>query len=162
MAAPHAALAITQALRGARAPRGGALWAPILEELPLFSGVPKRHLRSIAALTRESRYRPGSAIVREGRRADDFFVLLEGEASILRSGHPPISIGPGSYFGEMALLDGGPRSATIVAETEVHCLRLPRAPFLRMVRERPEIALALLRELARRVRELQEARALVS
>jgi CRP/FNR family transcriptional regulator, cyclic AMP receptor protein len=156
MTRPQAAFAISQALGTTKRDDPAKLWAPVLQNLPLFAGVPTRYVRKIAALSREGRFRVGTAIVKEGERGDDFYLLLEGTASILRShGLPPITIGPGAYFGEMALIDGGERSATVIAETDVLCLRLSRGPFLKMVRSEPEVALALLRALAGRIRELQ-------
>ena len=131
-------------------------WARVLAELPLFAGVPKRHLRRIASLGQEARFARGSQIVRAGEPGNGFFLILQGAASIVRpSGLPSIPIGVGSYFGEMALIDGGPRSATVVADTDVLCLRLSRAPFQRMLKDEPEVSIALLKEFARRIRELQ-------
>jgi len=132
------------------------LWVGVLRDLPLFSGVSARHIRKIAALTRGVRFGTGTTILKAGEPGDDFYVILEGGASILRQGGlPPIAIGPGAYFGEMSLLDGGERSATVIADSDVVCLRLSRAPFLKMIKSEPEIAIALLRELTRRIRELQ-------
>ncbi len=157
MSRPQPAAAISQVLStSSRGGGRGAAWAGVLQEIPLFAGVPRRQVRKIASLTSESRFRPGTAIVKAGDRGSDFFVVLEGTASVVRPhGLPSISIGPGSYFGEIALIDGDVRSATVLAETDVLCLRLSRAPFLRMLKQEPEIALALLRQLAGRVRELQ-------
>jgi CRP-like cAMP-binding protein len=127
----------------------------VLQEVPLFETVPKRQIRKIAALTRERRYHRGTTIVRAGERGDDFFLILEGSATVARRrGLSRIKLGPGSYFGELALIDGGPRSATVVADTEVRCLRLARAPFQRLLRTEAEVAFALLREFAARIREL--------
>jgi CRP-like cAMP-binding protein len=124
--------------------------------MPLFADVPARHLRKIAALTKEVTFAPGTRIVRQGDRGDSFFVVLEGDASVVRPGGlPSIRIGPGDYFGEMALIDGAARSATVVAESGVLCLRLATSPFLKMLRNEPEIAIAMLRQLAGRVRETQ-------
>jgi len=156
MAQPQSALAVSKARPGAVRRDGAKRWAQVLESIPLFAAVPKRQLRKIAALTREARYRRGTAIVRAGDRGDDFYVILDGSASVVRPrGLPSISLGPGSHFGEMALIDGEVRSATVMAETDVQCLRLSRAPFLRLVRSEPEVAVVLLRHLAARVRELQ-------
>ena len=83
-------------------------------------------------------------------------MIVDGRAAVLRpGGKRAISIGPGAYFGEMSLLDGGERSATVVAETELLCLRLSRTPFTKMLKSEPEIAVAMLREFARRLREAQ-------
>jgi CRP-like cAMP-binding protein len=128
----------------------------VLGTLPLFVSVPRRHLRRLAEVARDTRFAAGSTIVRKGERGEDFYVLVEGTASIVRgSGLPAISIGPGSYFGEMSLIDGEQRSATVVAKTDLVCLKLSQAPFSKMLRSEPEIALAMLRELAGRIRELQ-------
>ena len=98
----------------------------------------------------------GTAIVTAGEPGNDFFVVLDGAASILRpDGFRPIAIGPGSCFGEMSLIDGGDRTATVVATTDVLCLRLARGPFQKMLKNEPVIALALLEEFAGRIRELQ-------
>jgi voltage-gated potassium channel len=156
VAQPQTALAISQARSGASGGDPGKRWAGVLEGIPLFAGVPRRQVRKIAALTRETRYRTGTAIVRAGERGDDFYLILDGSASVHRpSGLPSISLGSGAYFGEMALIDGEVRSATVIADTDIHCLRLSRAPFLRMLRKEPEIAVVMLRQLAARVRDLQ-------
>jgi len=136
------------------------LWTDVLAELPLFAGVPKRHVRKIAGLGRQARFHPGSSIVRKGTPGDDFFVIIDGEASVHRSHDlPPIPIGPGAYFGEMSLIDGSERSASVLADTEMLCLRLSRVPFGKMLKSEPEIAIAMLREFAGRIRRLQEERA---
>jgi CRP-like cAMP-binding protein len=136
--------------------RGARIWTDALQELPLFRSLSRRHVAKIAALAREARFHPGTAVVRAGEPGDDFFVILEGTASVLRPGSlPPILLGPGDYCGEMSLLDGGERSATVLAGPDLLCLRLSRGPFTKVIRAEPAIALALLRELAGRVRQLQ-------
>jgi CRP-like cAMP-binding protein len=113
-------------------------------------------VRKIAALTKEIRFPSGGAIVRHGERGDGFFVVLEGTASVVRAaGLPPLTLGPGDYFGEIALIDGAERTATVMAQTEVRCLRLGTAPFLKMLRSEPDIAVLMLKQLAWRIRELQ-------
>ena len=152
----HAALEISKALSVPRPSDMGALWGDVLKDMPLFAEVPKRHVRKIASLTKETRFAKGSTIVREGERGDAFFVVLEGTAAVIRPGGlPAIELGPGDYFGEIALIDGAERTATVRAQTEVYCLLLPGRPFMKMVRSEPEIAVALLRQLAGRLRELQ-------
>jgi CRP-like cAMP-binding protein len=66
-----------------------------------------------------------------------------------------MTLGPGDYFGEIALIDGAERTATVVARTDVRCLRLGTAPFLKMLKSEPEIAILILKQLAARIRELQ-------
>ncbi len=156
MAVPQAGVEISKALSTPGSRKSGAMWAGVLEDAPLFAGVPKRHVRKIAALTREARFGKGTAIVTAGEPGNDFFIVLDGVASVLRpDGLRPIEIGPGSCFGEMSLIDGGERTATVVATSDVLCLRLSRAPFQKMLKNEPAIALALLQEFAGRIRELQ-------
>ena len=163
MPTPQAAMAISNALSSTGRTDPGRLWANVLADMPLFAGVPKRHLRKIAALTKEVRFEPQTAIVRQGERGDSFYIVLEGSASVLRPGGlPAITIGVGDYFGEIALIDGAERTATVLAETEVRCLRLGTAPFLKMLRKEPEIAVAMLKQLAGRIRELQSRPLLVA
>ena len=156
MTRPQSTMLMGDDIRQPRRTDTARAWSAVLADLPFFSTVPKRHVRKIAGLTREARFSPGTSIVRKGERGDDFFVILEGEASIVRgSGLPAIRIGPGAYFGEMSLIDGGERSATVVAKTDMLCLRLSRPPFLKMLRSEPEITLSLLREFTSRLREMQ-------
>ena len=149
------ALAISKALSGPKRADMGAAWGDVLRGMPLFAHVPKRHVRKIASLTKEVRFAKGSTIVRAGDPGDAFFVILDGSAAVLQPGLPAIDLGPGDYFGEIALIDGAERTATVRAQTEVFCLLLPGRPFMKMVRSEPEIAVALLRQLAGRIRDLQ-------
>jgi CRP-like cAMP-binding protein len=128
----------------------------VLAEIPLFQHVPPRHLRKIAALGTIVRVDAGSRIVQAGQAGDAFYVILDGKGTIVRRrGLPQVPIRTGAYFGEMALIDGEPRSASVVANTELTCLRLGRAAFARLLREEPSVSNALLRALAGRVRDLQ-------
>jgi CRP-like cAMP-binding protein len=132
------------------------LWADVLGKVPLFAGVPARQVRKIARLGTVARFDANEPIVSAGEAADAFYVVLNGRAKVRRGrGRATADLGPGAYFGEMALLDGARRSATVVAETETVCLLLDRKPFTRILRDEPAVVLALLRTLARRVRELE-------
>jgi CRP-like cAMP-binding protein len=132
------------------------LWADVLGKVPLFASVPARQVRKIASLGSLARYEAKTAIVTAGDPGEAFYVILSGRAKIQRGrGRAVAEIGPGSYFGEMALIDGARRSATIVAETETTCLMLSRKRFAKVLRGEPSVALALLGTLAARVRELE-------
>ena len=101
-------------------------------------------------------YEAKTPIVTAGDPGEAFYVILSGRAKIQRGrGRAVAEIGPGSYFGEMALIDGARRSATIVAETETTCLMLTRKRFAKVLRGEPSVALALFGTLAARVRELE-------
>jgi CRP-like cAMP-binding protein len=130
-------------------------WATVLAGLPLFAQVGKRQLTKIAELARVSDYTEGAVVMQQGDPADSFHLVLAGRARVL--GKPRAKIlKTGDYFGEMALIDGAPRSATIAAEGELRTMRIPRKPFLRLVEREPSIAVALLAELAGRVRRLEK------
>ena len=132
--------------------RVGHDWLATLEEVPLFEGVSKRHLRRIAKLAHIRRFAPGSAIVRTGDSGRAFFVLLDGNVKVVRAGARARRLGIGDYFGEMALLDDAPRSADVVAEGEVLALMIDRSAFTKVLRTEPALAQALLRTLAARLR----------
>jgi CRP-like cAMP-binding protein len=91
-------------------------------------------------------------IVRKGEPGDAFYVILEGRARVTEVGK---MLAPGEFFGELALLDGEPRSLTVEAETDVLALRVGRTEFLRMLKDEPSVSLKLLQELARRTRAAQ-------
>jgi CRP/FNR family cyclic AMP-dependent transcriptional regulator len=128
----------------------------LLAKVPLFGGLSQTHLRSIAALAEEVRYSPGRMIVRTGSPGAAFYVIVEGTAKVVRgkiaSAKGTWELGPGDFFGEMALLDGGPRTASVVAETPLTTIRIERAPFRQMLRAEPDIALKLLESMAGRMR----------
>ena len=128
---------------------------PALRRVPLFAGLSDRHLRKVAKLVMPVRFNAGAAIVREGSPGHTFFVILEGRATVVRRGARPATLRPGEYFGEMALLDRRPRSATVMAETELSALRISADPFAKLLRSEPSIAIALLQTLSVRVRELE-------
>jgi CRP-like cAMP-binding protein len=124
-------------------------WAEVLHALPLFSVMGKRQAQKLARAVSVRDYEP-----EQTGPGDSFFVLLEGRASV--AGKSRV-LRPGDFFGEMALLDGGPRSATITATTPVRAIRLPRRSFIKAVEEDPRIGLCVMAVLAARVRRLERA-----
>jgi CRP-like cAMP-binding protein len=130
-------------------------WARVLAELPLFQDVGRRQLNKIAALARVGQFPSGTVVIQQGEPGDAFHLILSGRARVL-SKRPKI-LRTGDYFGEMALLDGAERSATVVAENELQTMRIPRAPFLRLLKSEPTITIALLTRLAGRVRALEKS-----
>jgi CRP-like cAMP-binding protein len=132
--------------------RAGHDWLATLAEVPLFRGLPKSHLRRIAKLARIRRFAPGSTMVRTGDPGRSFYVLLAGKARVVRVDGRARRLGAGDYFGEMALLDDGPRSAAVVADGEVLALTIDRPGFAKLLRAEPALTQALLRTLAARLR----------
>ena len=123
-----------------------------LVDVPLFANLSKRQLRHIAGLCEEEHFTEGTELAAEGKRGDTFYVLLEGEAKVVRSGKRLDRLIPGDFFGEIALIDGGPRTATVVATTPVTTLTITRKRFHKMLEEDPSIVLSMLEELAKRLR----------
>jgi CRP/FNR family cyclic AMP-dependent transcriptional regulator len=132
-----------------RMARGGP---EALVDVPLFAGLSKRHLRHIAGLCEEEEFSEGTSLAEEGKPGDTFYVLLEGEAKVVRGGRRLDRLIPGDFFGEIALIDGGPRTASVVATTPLITLTISRKRFRRMLEEDPSIVLAMLEELAKRLR----------
>jgi CPA1 family monovalent cation:H+ antiporter len=132
-------------------------WLADLAAVSLFYGLPKRHQRRIAKLARVRRFTPGSMMVRAGDPGKSFCVLLGGSARVVRAGRRSLRLGRGDYFGEMALLDDAPRSADVVADSDVLALTIERPGFLKLLRDDPLIAQSLLRTLAARLREAESS-----
>jgi CRP-like cAMP-binding protein len=139
------------ASRDTHDPRLGRDWVNVLAAVPLFESIPKRHLRKIAETATSARFEPQTPIVRKGERGETFFLILDGTARVA-SGARAKRLGTGDFFGEMALLDGEVRSATVTAETPVHVMRISRRRFLPMLERDPKLAIAMLKALAGRLR----------
>ncbi|HEX9123195.1 MAG TPA: cyclic nucleotide-binding domain-containing protein, partial [Actinomycetota bacterium] len=148
-----------QALTGVASPRAarpriGRRGLPMLSAIPLFAGLSKRHLRHVADLAEEVRFRDGTVMVRAGTPGRALYVIAEGRARVARGvvpiGRAIARLGPGDFFGEIALLDGGPRSASVVADGPVVAIRLMRGAFLKLMRSEPAIAMAVVQTLAQR------------
>jgi CRP-like cAMP-binding protein len=131
-------------------------WQGALAQVPLFSGLAPRHLRRIGDLTEEQRYMEGARVVREGDVGDTFYVILEGQAKVVSgSGRVVNRLRPGDFFGEISLLDGGPRTASVVAETPLTMLALARKDLLRVVQQDPAVGVKLLAHTATLLRRLE-------
>ena len=125
---------------------------------PLFASLGAKDRAKIAADLRERRYTAGDAMTSEDQGGVAFFLVAEGEATVSVGGRGAIKrLGPGDYFGEMALITGNTRSAAIAADTDVQCWALSQWHFKPIVLEHSEIAWALLEVLAGRVAETQVA-----
>jgi CRP-like cAMP-binding protein len=132
--------------------------APIelLKQVPLFQNVPEKQLQSIAAEMTERRFGDGDALTAEGRSGVGFFVLESGTAKVTVDGEDRRTLGPGDYFGEIALIDGGVRTATITATSDGVAYGLTPWQFRPLVESHAEIAWPLLEAMARRTRELEQ------
>jgi len=127
-----------------------------LSQLALFADLTPMQVEAIAHSFEESVFQADERVLRRGLSGGNFYVILEGEARA--TGTPVRShLGAGDFCGEMGLLDGSTRSASILAETDVTAVKLPRKEFLDLVDRHSEIARALLADLAARVRRLETA-----
>jgi CRP-like cAMP-binding protein len=129
----------------------------MLGSVPLFEGLSKRELDTIYREAKEIEFEAGHDIVEQGATGVGFHLILEGKADVLVGGRKRASLGPGDYFGEMSLLDGGPRSATVKTSTDVRTLALTSWAFLPLLDKMPSIARKMLVELSRRLRGLEKS-----
>jgi CRP-like cAMP-binding protein len=126
-----------------------------LARVPLFRGIEAKHLERLARQFRDRTFSAGTEVTREGEPGVGFFVVADGTASVNVGGEEKATLGPGSAFGEMALIDEGPRSATVVATSTLDCLVLTPWDFKSFVEETPTVAWAMLRTLAGRLRAVE-------
>ena len=129
-----------------------------LRAVPLLRGLSNRDLARILELGKEMEVRAGEIIVKAGDQACDFYIMLEGQAGLTVPGKKKATLRGGDYFGEMAVLDGEPRSATIVAETDGSALRIGRPEFLALLDAYGSIGRKILVELSKRVRAAEAVR----
>jgi CRP-like cAMP-binding protein len=131
--------------------------APIetLRNVPLFVELDERELEQLARQMHERRFPEGADVTSEGAGGAGFFVIAEGNADVAVGGEHRASIGPGDFFGEIALIDTGVRSASITASSDLLCYGLTPWEFRPFVEENPKVAWALLQTLAGRLREAQ-------
>jgi CRP-like cAMP-binding protein len=124
----------------------------MLAEVPIFEELSTKELKSIAAAAKEVTHRQGAVLAREGDSGVGFFLILEGNVSVAVGGRPVRGMGPGDFFGEISLLDGGPRTATCAAQTEVTTLGITPWTFKRLIEQNPSIASKMLKVMAQRLR----------
>jgi CRP/FNR family cyclic AMP-dependent transcriptional regulator len=129
----------------------------LLAGVPLFEGLSKRELNSILSVAKQIVHDEGHDIVEEGATGVGFHLIMEGEAYVLIGGRKRATLRSGDYFGEMSLLDGGPRSATVRASTPVRTLALTSWAFLPLLEKTPSIGRKLLQEMSKRLRNLERA-----
>jgi CRP-like cAMP-binding protein len=128
-----------------------------LSKVPLFSDCSNRDLQTIGRVVKDIDHRAGTVIAREGEPGVGLFVIVEGEAEVTIGGMKKATLGPGEFFGEIALLDGGPRTATVTATTDVKLLGLTEWVFRGLMQEHPSIAIKTLQQMAGRLRSATQA-----
>ena len=133
----------------------------MLEHVPLFGRLKRRQVRALANACIDRTCAAGEVIVPQDRDGYGFFVIVSGAAEAVRERNDDSTVvlntfGPGDYFGELALLDKGPRTASVVATEETDCLILPRGNFLGLLRRDGDMAVEIMIELATRFRSALE------
>ena len=128
--------------------------APLdLKSIWMFSGCSSSELRKIRGSLDQVTVPPGKVLVEEGRIGTEFFLIVSGTAAVTREGKKVATLGQGSYFGELALLDRKPRSASVVSETDMDLLVLSQRQFNSLLESVPTISRKMLAAMANRLRE---------
>jgi CRP/FNR family transcriptional regulator len=132
-----------------------------ITKAPIFQRLSRGSLESVAKTAKVQRFAPGAILVKEAEDANSFFVIVNGQAEVVK-GLPRDdavvleTLGELDFFGEMALLDGFPRSASVRALTDCECIVLVRWDFLGLIRANPQVALDILPVLSQRLRTLED------
>ncbi len=124
-----------------------------LSRVPMFSRCSNAQLEELASNSKERSVGAGDAIVTEGETGDEFFVIADGAAEVTRGGTAVAKLGPGDYFGELALLDPAPRDATVTASAPTNLLVLSRDVFAKALDDLPALRNAVLTGMARRIHD---------
>jgi CRP/FNR family cyclic AMP-dependent transcriptional regulator len=128
-----------------------------LVTVPLFSRLSRRELKRVGQVAKEVSFASGDVVAEEGEEGLTFYVILAGEAQVRRKGRRVAKLMPGDFFGEISLLDGGPRTASVVADTPLRCLSILRWDFRGLLEKDPSLVPKILRELALRLRQTERS-----
>ena len=123
-----------------------------LRRVPLFAGLDRKELELLAKVAKEQRYEPGATIVQAGASGHGLYIIKEGNVSVVRDGQKVASFGPGQFFGEVSVLDGGPRTADVKADTETVCLTLISWEIKPLLMDNAGITYKMLLEMVKRLR----------
>jgi len=125
----------------------------LLAQMPLFSQCSKRELGQVAALTVPAEIKNGAVLTRQGASGDLAYVIARGRAEVNRNGRTLAMLGPGDVVGELSLIDGEPRSATVVARTDLAVLEIDGGDLRRLLKRAPSVMRKLLEALSQRLRD---------
>jgi CRP/FNR family cyclic AMP-dependent transcriptional regulator len=124
-----------------------------LASVPLFSACSRKDLQLVAKRAEDVKVDAGKELVSEGDTGTEFFVIIDGNATVSHRGRKVAELGPGKFFGELALLERAPRNATVTADTPMELVVLGQREFAGLIDDVPEFAHKLLAGLARRLRD---------
>lgn len=128
-----------------------------LRAVPLFSGLDRKELQMLGKLLKEQRYAAGEAIVKTGAGGHGLYIIKEGNVSVIRDGRTVAKFGPGQFFGEIAVLDAGPRTADVRADTDTTCLTLISWEIKPLLMANAGITYKMLQETIKRLRNYSPA-----
>lgn len=128
-----------------------------IRSVPLFSEFSDKDLHRVVAIAKEVSFPAGKEVSREGETGIGFHVIVDGTADVTVEGATHANLGAGAYFGEMSLLDGLPRSATVTATTDLKTVSMTSWDFNALIEQHPEISKKLLIELCRRLRAVERS-----
>ncbi|MEX0816794.1 MAG: cyclic nucleotide-binding domain-containing protein [Gaiellales bacterium] len=123
---------------------------------PFFAGLSRKELGELAKRTEDLEVEAGKALAREGEPGSEFFVIVEGEVSVTKDGQEIRTLGPGDFFGEIALIEDRPRTATVTAKTPLRFFVLTRQNFRSLLQQQPELEEKVIRALEERVRATEQ------
>jgi CRP-like cAMP-binding protein len=126
--------------------------ADLLRLVPLFRGLTDRSFEAVADLASEKRYEAGDVLVRQGEPGHEFLIIVSGRALVERDGKRVRELGPGDFLGEISLVDGSPRTATVTALDPIEALGIPREGFADLIDRIPVFRLEVLNALTQRIR----------
>jgi CRP-like cAMP-binding protein len=126
--------------------------ADALGRCPFFTGLSRNELLELAKVTEDLEVEEGKALTREGQSGSEFFVIVDGEVSVTKDGSEIRTLGPGDFFGEIALLEDTPRTATVIAKTPLRFFVLTRQAFRSLLAHQPELEQKVTKALEERLR----------
>lgn len=129
----------------------------LLSEVPMFAGLSARQLRAVARLADEIERSAGTILAQEGELGREFFLVLEGSCGVYRGKKKVAKLGPGNFFGEISLIDRGPRTATVKADTDVRAIDLGVREFSSLLDSVPGMSRRIMVNLCARLRECEKA-----
>ena len=130
--------------------------ADALAACPFFEGLSRNELLEIAKVTEDLEVEAGKALTREGQSGSEFFVIVDGDVSVTKEGQEIRTLGPGDFFGEIALLEDTPRTATVTAKTPLRFFVLTRQAFRSMLAHQPKLEEKVVAALEERVQATSE------
>ena len=129
----------------------------LLIRAPLFSRLSAKGIEEVLAIASQKKFTAGSTIVAQGSTGVGFYLVLTGRAQVSRHGKEIAELGAGTFFGEMCILDGAPRSADVIAVEDTTCLMLRQWDIRSVISRNPDVGMAMLEELSRRLRNTEHS-----